>query len=229
MILLIFLVTLVLSLWATARVKAVYHRYSRMSVRSGLTGAEAAAAILRRAGVDDVEIVAHNGFLGDHYDPIHKRLVLCEENFYGQSPAALGVAAHEAGHALQHAQAYKPLQWRMAAVGAATYANQIVTFLPLLFMFGGLIEPMVGLTLLAAGWGVIMAFNLITLPMEFDASRRARALLTNMGMIQTDEEAVAVSRVLNAAAWTYVAAFVSSLLYFLYYLLPLLTGGRSRE
>jgi len=104
-----------------------------------------------------------------------------------------------------------------------------VTFLPLLFMFGGLIEPMVGLTLLAAGWGVIMAFNLITLPVEFDASRRARALLTNMGMIQTDEEAVAVSRVLNAAAWTYVAAFVSSLLYFLYYLLPLLTGGRSRE
>lgn len=226
---LIFLVTLALSLWATVRVKAAYHRYSRMPVRSGLTGAEAAAAILRRAGVTDVEIVAHNGFLGDHYDPIHKRLVLCEENFYGQSPAALGVAAHEAGHALQHAEAYKPLQWRMAAVGITTYANQVVTFLPLLFMFGGLIEPMVGLALMALAWGVIMAFNLITLPVEFDASRRARALLTTSGMIQSDDEAEAVRRVLNAAAWTYVAAFVTSLLYFLYYVLPLLTGGRSRD
>lgn len=226
---LIFLGTLALSLWATARVKATYHRYGRMPVRSGLTGAEAAAAILRRAGVTDVEIVAHNGFLGDHYDPIHKRLVLCEENFYGQSPAALGVAAHEAGHALQHAQAYKPLQWRMAAVGITTYANQVVTFLPLLFMFGGFIEPMVGLALMALAWGVIMAFNLITLPVEFDASRRARALLTTSGMIQTDQEAEAVRRVLNAAAWTYVAAFVTSLLYFLYYVLPLLTGGRSRD
>ncbi|MCX7865584.1 zinc metallopeptidase [Limisphaera sp. VF-2] len=226
---LIFLVTLVLSLWATARVKATYHRYSRMLVSSGLTGAEAAAAILRRAGITDVEIVAHNGFLGDHYDPIHKRLVLCEENFYGQSPAALGVAAHEAGHALQHAQAYKPLQLRMAAVGITTYASQVVTFLPLLFMFGGVIEPMVGLMLMALAWGVIMAFNLITLPVEFDASRRARALLTTSGMIRTEEEAEAVRRVLNAAAWTYVAAFVTSLLYFLYYVLPLLTGGRSRD
>jgi len=225
---LIFLLTMALSLWATAKGKSTYHRYSRYTVRSGMTGAEAAAAILERAGIHNVEIVAHDGFLGDHYDPIHRRLVLCHENFFGRSPAALGVAAHEAGHALQHAQAYRPLQWRMAAVGAATFANQIVTFMPLLFMGTHLMEPMLGFTLMAVGWGIIMAFNLITLPVEFDASRRAHALLTRMGMV-TDQEAEAVQKVLRAAAWTYVAAFISSLLYFLFFLLPLLTGGRSRN
>lgn len=228
MLILIFLLTLVLSLWAAARVKSVYHRYSRVPVRSGITGAEAAAEILHRAGIRDVEIVAHDGFLGDHYDPIHRRLVLCHENFYGRSPAALGVAAHEAGHAIQHAEAYRPLQWRMAAVGVVTYANQVVTFLPLLFMLGGVLEPMVGLALLAAAWGVIMAFNLITLPVEFDASRRARVVLHRLGFV-TEEEAVGVDKVLRAAAWTYVAAFITSLLYFVYYVLPLLTGGRSRD
>ncbi|MCS7090077.1 MAG: zinc metallopeptidase [Verrucomicrobiota bacterium] len=224
----IFLLTLGLSLWATARVKAVYRRYSQLPVRSGITGAEAAMEILQRAGVSDVEIVAHDGFLGDHYDPIHRRLVLSHENFYGRSAAALGVAAHEAGHALQHAEAYKPLQWRMAAVGIVTYANQVVTFLPLLFMVGGWLEPMVGLMLMAVAWGIIMAFNLITLPVEFDASRRARVVLHRMGFV-TDEEAEGVDKVLRAAAWTYVAAFISSLLYFLYYVLPLLMGNRSRD
>jgi Zn-dependent membrane protease YugP len=225
---LIMLVTMALSLWATARVQSVYRRYSRSVVRSGITGAEAAAEILHHAGIHNVEIVAHDGFLGDHYDPIHRRLVLSHENYFGRSPAALGVAAHEAGHAIQHAQAYKPLQWRMAAVGAATFANQIVTILPLLFMFGGFLEPIVGFTLMAVGWGIIMAFNLITLPVEFDASRRARVLLTRMGMI-TDQESEAVEKVLRAAAWTYVAAFITSALYFFYYLLPLLMGSRSRD
>lgn len=229
MVWILFIGTFVLSLWAAARVRSVYHRYSQGIVRSGLTGGEAAYAILRQAGIHDVEITYHDSLLGDHYDPIQRRLVLSRDNFYGRSPAALGVAAHECGHAIQHQQAYKPLHWRMAAVGVTTYASQIVMWLPLLFIFTNIIQPMTGLLLMAASWGVIMIFNLITLPVEFDASRRAKAALANMGMIDPGEEALAVRKVLDAAAWTYVAAFVTSLAYFLWYLLPLLTGGRSRD
>jgi len=225
----LFIGTLVLSLWAAARVKSVYHRYNRGQVMSRLSGAEAAEHILRQAGIRDVDITHQDGMLGDHYDPLHKRLVLSTENYYGRSPAALGVAAHECGHALQHQQAYKPLQWRMAAVGMTTFASQLVMWLPLLFIFTRLIEPLTGAILMAAGWGVIMVFNLITLPVEFDASRRAKELLANLGIIAPGAEAVAVRRVLDAAAWTYVAAFVTSLVYFLWHLLPLLTGGRSRD
>jgi Zn-dependent membrane protease YugP len=218
-----------LSLWAAARVKSVYRRYSQGVVMSGLTGGEAAHEILRRAGIHDVEITHADGMLGDHYDPMHKRLVLSTENYYGQTPAALGVAAHECGHAIQHQMAYRPLHWRMAAVGITTYATQLVMWLPVLGMFTGLIQPMVGATVMAIAWGVIMAFNLITLPVEFDASRRAKTVLANLGMIAPGPESVAVRKVLDAAAWTYVAAFVTSLAYFLWHVLPLLTGGRSRE
>lgn len=225
----LFIATMALSLWASARVRLTYNRYSRGIVRSGLTGGEAAGEILRHAGIRDVEITHHDQMLGDHYDPLHKRLVLSTANFHGRSPAALGVAAHECGHAIQHQRAYKPLHWRMAAVGATTYASQIVMWLPLLFIFTNIIEPLTGAVLMAAAWGVIMLFNLVTLPVEFDASRRAKAVLADLGMIAPGDEAVAVRKVLDAAAWTYVAAFISSLLYMLWYLLPLLTGGRSRN
>ena len=220
--------TMALSLFAAARVKSVYHRHSRGTVLSGLSGGEAAELILRQAGIRDVEITHHDEMLGDHYDPLHKRLVLSSQNYFGTSPAALGVAAHECGHAIQHQQAYRPLHWRMAAVGITTYASQIVLWLPLVGMFTGLIEPLVGATLLAAAWGVMMLFNLVTLPVEFDASRRAKAILGRMNLIAPGGEAAAVSQVLNAAAWTYVAAFVTSLVYFLWHLLPLLSG-RDRE
>jgi uncharacterized protein len=221
--------TMALSLWAAARVKSVYRRYSQLPVLSGLTGAEAAYRILRAAGIRDVEIVEHDEMLGDHYDPTHKRLVLSRDNFHGRSPAALGVAAHECGHALQHAQAYRPLQWRMAAVGATTFASQIVMWLPVLGIFTGLIQPLVGAAIMAACWGVIMLFNLVTLPVEFDASRRAKAVLLRMNMVNSHEEREGVEKVLNAAALTYVAAFITSLAYLLWHLLPLLMGGRSRE
>ena len=221
--------TMALSLWAAARVKSVYRRYSELPVRSGLTGAQAADRIMRAAGIRDVEIVEHDEMLGDHYDPMKKRLVLSRGNYHGSSPAALGVAAHECGHALQHAQAYAPLQWRMAAVGATTFASQIVMWLPVLGIFTGLIQPLVGATIMAACWGVIMLFNLVTLPVEFDASRRAKAVLLRMNMINSHEEREGVEKVLNAAALTYLAAFVTSLAYLLWHLLPLLVGGRSRE
>ena len=116
MIWILFIGTMALSVWAMWRVKSVYKRYSHGVVRSGFTGGEVAAEILRNRGIRDVEIIYADEMLGDHYDPIHKRLVLSADNYYGRSPAALGVAAHECGHALQHAQAYKPLHWRRAAV-----------------------------------------------------------------------------------------------------------------
>jgi uncharacterized protein len=222
--------TMALSLWAAARVKSTYNRHNQGVVRSGITGGQVAAEILRRTGIRDVEITHADGMLGDHYDPLHKRLVLSTENFYGRSPAALGVAAHECGHAIQHARAYKPLHLRMAAVGITTYANYVIMFLPMLFMFLHVITPYVGVMLMAVAWGVIMLFNLVTLPVEFDASRRAKAVLAEFEFIAPGEEANGVKKVLDAAAWTYVAAFITSLAYFLWYLLPLLTGGnRSRE
>jgi len=220
--------TMALSLFAAARVKSVYRRHSRGTILSGVTGGEAAALILRQAGIRDVEIAVHDQMLGDHYDPIHKRLVLSAENYHGSSPAAVGVAAHECGHAIQHQRAYKPLQWRMAAVGVTTYANQVVMWLPILGVVTGLLQPLVAVWILALAWGVIMLFNLVTLPVEFDASRRARNVLRNLNLISPGSEAAAVGNVLNAAAWTYVAAFITSLAYFLWHLLPLL-NGRSRE
>jgi hypothetical protein len=197
-------------------------------VSSGLSGSEVAARILQRLGIRDVEISEGEGMLGDHYDPTQKRLVLSPDNYHGRTPAALGVAAHECGHAIQHAQAYAPLHWRMAAVGITNYANHVVTFLPLIGLFTGLISPRTGALFMAGAWGIIMLFNLVTLPVEFDASRRAKVELA--GFIAPGEEALGVKRVLDAAAWTYVAAFITSLAYFLWHLLPLLTGGsRERE
>jgi len=220
--------TMAISLWAAARVKSAYARGSEVPASSGYTGAEAAAKILDAAGIHDVEITEHDGLLGDHYDPMHKRLVLSTQNYHGHSAAALGVAAHECGHAIQHKIAYAPLQWRMAAVGATTFASQIVTWLPLLGLFTGIggFTSHTYLMLMVAGWGVIMLFNLITLPVEFDASRRALQILPKMRFISPGAETKAVDSVLRAAAWTYVAAFITSLLYLLWHLLPLLLGRR---
>lgn len=144
-----------------------------------------------------------------------------------QSGYAGAEAAHECGHAIQHQNAYAPLQIRMAAVGVTSFASQLVLWIPLLGAFTGLLAPKTSLLVLALAWGLLMASNLVTLPVEFDASRRAKLVLARMGFIQGETESAAVNQVLNAAAWTYVAAFISSLVYFLWHLLPLLTG-RSR-
>lgn len=225
MIWILFLGTLGISLLASARVKSNYARYSKMAASSGLTGAQAAEQILRQAGIHDVEIRGQDGMLSDHYDPLRKRLVLSRENFYGRSVAALGVSAHEAGHALQHAQAYAPLHLRMASVGITNFASQIVTWLPLLGMFTGMISGPACFAILAVGWGIIMAFNLVTLPVEFDATARAKKQLMSMGLVTAGAEAEGVNKVLGAAAWTYVAAFLTSLAYFIWHLLPFLMGG----
>jgi uncharacterized protein len=222
--LLLFFATLLLSLWATWRVKSAYAKYSQVPASAGMTGAEVAARIMAASGIDDVQIVESNEMLGDHYDPMHKRLVLSSGNFHGYSTAAVGIAAHETGHAIQHKLAYAPLNWRMAAAGMAGYANMAVSVLPIFGIMTGLFRPMILLACIA--WGMIMLFNLVTLPVEFDASNRAKKLLTAMGFIRTQDEVTAVNRVLDAAALTYVAAFLTSLGYLLYYLLPLLGGNR---
>lgn len=222
---LLFAGTMLISLYATAKVKSTYRKYSRMRGSSGYTGAEVAARILEAAGIRDVEIREHPQTLADHYDPRHKRLVLSSENFHGTSPAALGVSAHECGHAIQHKAAYKPLELRMGAVGFTQIAHYLI-WLPILGGLTGFIAPYTGILVAAIGWGIIMLFNLVTLPVEFDASRRAKLILDNMGFIRTAEEKSAVKKVLDSAALTYVAAFITSMAYFLWYLLPLLMGRR---
>jgi Zn-dependent membrane protease YugP len=163
------------------------------------------------------------GHLTDHYDPIKKALFLSEENYHGHSIAAVGVAAHEAGHALQHQAAYAPLKLRMAMVPITGFATQATMFLILGQLFLGIANlALLGVLI----YGVVAAFNLITLPVEYDASRRAKQQLLAMGIVQRDE-APAVSKVLNAAALTYVAALVTSLLTLLYWLSIL--RGSSRD
>lgn len=228
MVILLFIGTLAIALLAQWHVKRTYHRYSRVPAASGRTGAEVAHELLRSAGIEDVSIHEHEELLGDHYDPLRKRLVLSTANYHGTSLAAIGVAAHECGHALQHQQAYGPLQLRMAAVGITNFASQIVLWLPLLGLVTGILALHTSLVIMAVAWGVIMAFNLVTLPVEFDASRRAIQVLGGMGFVQTATEREGVLRVLKAAGWTYVAAFITSLVYLLWHLLPLL-AGRDRE
>lgn len=217
--------SLALSFIAMARVKSAIGRYSQVPAASGLTGADAARRILSMAGIDHVEVVAQDGMLGDHYDPIHKRLVLSRENYLGRSVAALGVAAHEAGHAIQDKVGYAPLQWRMASVGAVSFVSPMLYIVPIVAMFG-LIPGQLALTIMAIAFGVLMLFQLVTLPVEFDASKRAKVILGRTGMIAPGEEADGVEKVLSAAALTYVAAFISSLGWFLYYIMPLIGANR---
>jgi Zn-dependent membrane protease YugP len=190
------------------RVSSAFCKYKKVAATSGVTGAQAAREILNAAQIHDVEVREINDMLGDHYDPIKKRLCLSSDVFRTPSVAALGIAAHEAGHAIQHARAYAPLKWRMAIVPVTQFASQI---LPLVII-GGFMFQITGLiTLGVICYGVLAFFQLITLPVEFDASKRAKVILQQMGMVQPGGEAAGVNSVLNAAALTYVAAFVAAL------------------
>ena len=218
-------VTMLLSLGAMGYLKSEFAKASKVPIASGLTGAQAAARILQSAGITDVEIVPGQGFLGDHYDPLNKKLVLSPENYQGSSAANVGVAAHECGHALQHQQHYAPLQIRMSSVYATSYASQLVMWVPMIAIFTHIISMYTAIWIVAAGMGVLMLFNLITLPVEFDASARAKVVLQQLGIVRPGAEAAAVNSTLNAAGLTYVAAFIGSLLQFLYYIM-LLMGNR---
>ena len=194
-------------MWAQAKVSITYNKYSQVNSRSRITGREAAAYVMRSAGIDDVNIVAIRGHLTDHYDPVHKRLALSEENYRGTSLAALGVAAHEAGHAIQHKVGYKALQFRMALIPITNFASRLLPFV----IIGGFFFGILGLIKLGIFvYLVLTVFQLVTLPVEFDASRRAKAQLPNLGIVDPSE-IPGVSKTLDAAGFTYVAAFIASL------------------
>ena len=208
MYLLLIGVPLAFGLWAQFRVSSAFGKYKEVPVASGITGAEAARRILSDAGINDVEVVAIDGMLGDHYDPSNKRLCLSTEVYNQDSIASVGIAAHECGHALQHQKNYGPLNLRMQIVPATQFASQILPFV----IIGGFFFHMTGLINVGiACYAILMVFQLITLPVEFDASARAKFILQQMGIIQPGQEAAGVNAVLNAAALTYVAAFVASL------------------
>ncbi len=211
-----------LGLYAQFKVSSTYNYYARVAAGSGLTGAQAARAILDNAGLHDVPIVPTLGHLTDHYDPIRRQLVLSEENYSGRSIAGVAVAAHEAGHALQHQAAYAPLNLRMAIVPITNFATKAYLGVLLLGYLTGAMK--IALPIVIVAFTVIAFFQLVTLPVEFDASARAKRCLENMGLV-TRQESGHVASVLNAAALTYVAALVSSLLT----LLQLVMMARERQ
>ena len=199
---------LVIGLWAQFRVSHAFKKWGEVRASSNITGAEAAREILQAAQIHDVDVVEINDFLGDHYDPTSKRLCLSSNVYNTPSVAALGIAAHETGHAIQHAKAYAPLKARMAIVPVTQIASQMLPFV----ILGGLFFHITGLiTLGIYCYLVLLAFQLVTLPVEFDASRRAKIILQQMGIVQPGTEVQGVNRVLNAAALTYVAAFIATL------------------
>jgi Zn-dependent membrane protease YugP len=214
---LLFFVVFLFALYAQWRVTSAYGKNSLVLSRGRLTGREAAQAVMAQAGIVDVQIEEIEGHLTDHYDPVGKRLCLSSENYRGTSLAAIGVAAHESGHAIQHRIGYQMLNLRMALVPSTQFVSRALPFIFLgsLFLFGGL-SPLL-LDLLIICYAVMTLFQLVTLPVEFDASRRAKVQLVQLGILAPDEMP-GVNETLDAAALTYLAAFISSLLYLLYYL-----------
>jgi Zn-dependent membrane protease YugP len=218
---------LLLSLWASMRVKSTFHHYSQVASRSGLTGADAARELLRRQNIQGVRVEPVDGFLSDHYDPSSRTLRLSPDVYNGRSLASLGVAAHEAGHAIQHAHNYKPLTFRSLVVRPAMIGSNIgmiVLGLGLAMQVSGMVWA--GILLFSA----FVVFTLITLPVEFNASSRAVAALVDTGIIASDE-AVGTKKVLDAAALTYVAAAISAVMQLLYFLwrAGFLGGSRQEE
>lgn len=220
------LIGVVLSLLASAKVKGTFNKYSRVRNSRGLTGAQAAEQVLHGAGIYDVRIEHVSGNLSDHYDPRNKVLRL-SDSVYGQaSVAAVGVAAHECGHAIQHANGYAPLKFRNVLVPVANFGAQIAW--PLI-LIGLLINRESSWYIMMAGiiaFSLAVLFQIVTLPVEFNASGRAIRILEETGMM-VDDELRGARKVLSAAALTYVASAASSVLQLLR--LVLLTGGRRRD
>ena len=226
------LIGAVLCIWASSRVNSTYSKYARVRARSGMTGAQAAQRILQMSGIHDVQIQHIAGNLTDHYDPSGKVLRLSDSVYGSASVAAIGVAAHECGHALQHREGYFPLKFRSALVPAANIGSKLG--LPLVIL--GLILG-IGFDLPGGGYfslaqigiwvfSLAVLFQVVTLPVEFDASKRALKLLESCGIMGSDE-AAGSRRVLGVAALTYVAAAASSILQLLR--LVILSGGRRRD
>lgn len=228
---------LLFALWAQMKVKNAFAKYSQIGTSSGLSGAEAAAAVLQTQGIPveigasegnpsiphAVAIARTQGFLSDHYDPRSRVLRLSPNVYEGRSLASVGVACHEAGHALQHAQGYAPLAVRSNLVPIASFGSWGA--FPIIFLGFLLAKPALIILGLVA-FSAIVVFQIVTLPVEFNASKRAKRALYEMGIVRGTAEQQGVAAVLDAAALTYVAAAASSVATLLYYVVMFTGGGR---
>lgn len=207
---------LVLSLIAQGLMSGAFSKYGKKALRSGYSGAEAAMKILRTFGLNDVSVEMTRGMLSDHYDPRTRTLRLSQQVYSGRSVSSVGVAAHEAGHAIQHAKGYLPLKARNLIVPVASIGSWLAFPMILIGLFIGYLGLIkVGIVLFSA----LVVFQLITLPVEINASTRAKRILSESGIVATVDEEKGVRRVLNAAALTYVAATATAILQLLYFLL----------
>ena len=220
------LIGVVICMIASAKMNSTFNKYSRVRSHSGMTGREAAETILRRAGIYDVRVERISGNLTDHYDPRGKVLRLSDATYGQTSVAAVGVAAHECGHAIQHQEGYAPLQIRGALVPAANFGSTIAWPLILLGLFFNSQMSQVLLNLGILAFSLAVLFQIVTLPVEFNASSRALKMLESTGILSREENKGA-KKVLTAAALTYVAALASSILQLLR--LIILSGGRRRD
>ena len=219
--------TALFAMWAQIKVKSAYGKWSKVTASSRLSGSQAADRMLHHAGIHDVRVESVQGFLSDHYDPRTKTLRLSPGNYEGKTIAAVGIACHEAGHAIQHATRYAPLAWRTAIVPLANIGSMLAW--PMIML--GIVLQMTQLaTLGVLAFSVLVVFQIVTLPVEFDASNRAKRQLQSLGIIGSREEAKGVAQVLDAAALTYVAATVAAVAQLLYFALRAgLLGGRRND
>lgn len=224
--LLLSLPALALGIWAQFRVRSAFNKNAQIRTATGMTGAQVAQRILQDNSLHDVKVERGEGFLSDHYDPRHKVLRLSPDVYDGNSLAAAGVAAHEAGHALQHQQGYAMLKVRSAMVPTVQFGSWLG---PIIFIVGFFMAGMIGTTLAWLGFALfaaVAAFALVTLPVEFDASNRAKRLLVSQNIL-FPQEMGGVNQVLNAAALTYVAAAIQALSTLFYY--GLILVGMNRD
>jgi Zn-dependent membrane protease YugP len=222
MIIAIFIVFALLSFAVSSRLKSKFRKYSKTTLMGGMSGAEVAAQMLKDNGIYDVRIVPTHGQLSDHYNPANKTVNLSEDVYYGRSAASAAVAAHECGHAVQHARAYSFLQFRSAMVPVQNISAKILNFIMLASIFGGMFLfsafPYEIIMLVVIGaYFIITLFSLVTLPVEFDASKRALAWMSNRGVTTSQEQNMAKDA-LKWAAMTYVVAAVGSLVTLLYFI-----------
>jgi len=222
--LLISLPALILGLWAQAKVQGAYKKYAKVRTANGMTGADVARHILDSNGLSDVEIKQTGGTLSDNYDPRKRTLNLSQGVFQGNSIAAAGIAAHESGHALQHKESYGPLKIRsfmIPTVQLGSWLGPVLFFIG--YFFSNYNLALIGVILFAG----IAVFSIVTIPVELDASKRAKSVLSSEGILYGGEME-GVNKVLDAAAWTYVAAAIQAISTVLYYVL-LLSGRSSRR
>ncbi len=212
-----------LAMWASSRVKGTFHKYSKVAIRSGYSGADAARAILQGAGIHDVQIQPVPGMLSDHYDPRRKVVCLSGEILNGRSVAAVAVAAHEVGHAIQHAQAYAPMAWRASLVPVVSLSNRLAFPMILVGILVSTLSPLAWIGV--AAFGAAVLFHLVTLPVEYDASFRAMKILEGSGIVAADEMP-GVRKTLYAAGFTYVAATLVAAAQLLYFVMMVMGSSR---